>query len=105
MRRTQICKKINETCKKAKECPYCGAVNGTIKKLGPLKLVHDRFAAFNRSTALRKVTPVSKMEFDKSFSTAKKFTPELEKHIRKALEDMSPLRVLNLFKKVSPTDC
>ncbi len=105
MRRTQICKKINEQCKKAKECPSCGAINGTIKKLGPLKLVHDRFAAFNRSTAVKKVAPESKIEFDKSFAAAKKHTPELEKHVRKALEDMSPLRVLNLFKKVSPIDC
>ncbi|TPX15815.1 uncharacterized protein E0L32_000149 [Thyridium curvatum] len=105
MRRTLICKKINEVCKKVKECPYCKAVNGTIKKLGVLKLAHDRFAAFNRSTSAKKIPPESKVKFDNSFSAAKKYTPELEKHIRKAFEDLSPLRVLNLFKKVSPSDC
>ncbi|OAA54075.1 DNA-directed RNA polymerase III subunit RPC1 [Niveomyces insectorum RCEF 264] len=105
LRRTGICKRINEMCRKAKLCPYCGATNGVIKKLGTLKLAHDRFAAFNRSTAMKKQVPRGKLEFDQSFAAAKKYVPDLEKHVRKALEDLNPLRVLNLFKKVSPSDC
>lgn len=105
LRRTGICKRINETCRKAKTCPYCGATNGVIKKIGTLKLAHDRYAAFNRSTAIKKQVPKGKIEFDRSFTTAKKYVPDLEKHVRKALEDLNPLRVLTLFKKVSPSDC
>lgn len=70
-----------------------------------LKLAHDKFSAFNKSTAQKKVPPESKILFDASFSEAKKFNSEIEKHFRKAMEDLNPLRVLNLFKMVSPTDC
>lgn len=105
LRRTQIVKKINDQCKKVRTCPYCSAVNGTIRKQGVLKLVHDKFSAFNKSTALKKSPPMSKVQFDASFAEAKKYNPELDKHVRKAVEDLNPLRVLNLLKKVSPTDC
>jgi DNA-directed RNA polymerase III subunit RPC1 len=30
---------------------------------------------------------------------------ELDKHFQKAVEDLNPLRVLNLFKLITPTDC
>ncbi|RYO83487.1 hypothetical protein DL762_006078 [Monosporascus cannonballus] len=105
MRRTAICKKINEQCRKAKHCPYCGAVNGQIRKIGALKLVHDKFVAYNKSTSQKKQPPPSKIEFDNSFAAAKKQIGDLEKHMRKAFEDLNPLRVLNLFKQISPTDC
>lgn len=105
LRRTMICKKINEQCRKCKECPYCGAVNGQIRKLGVVKLAHDKFSTFNKSTAQKKVAPESKLLYDASFKEAKKSNPDLEKHVKKAMEDMNPLRVLNLFKMISPTDC
>ncbi|KAH9892352.1 hypothetical protein F4778DRAFT_317731 [Xylariomycetidae sp. FL2044] len=105
MKRTAICKKINEQCRKVKTCMYCGAVNGQIRKIGALKLVHDKYVAFNKSTSAKKQPPASKIEFDNSFSEAKKHINDLDKHLRKAFEDLNPLRVLNLFKQISPTDC
>ncbi|KAH8820997.1 hypothetical protein F5884DRAFT_840392 [Xylogone sp. PMI_703] len=105
LKRTQICKKINEQCRKARQCPYCDAINGQIRKIGVLKLAHDKFQAFNKSTAAKKVAPLSKVEFDKSFDEAKKNNPELDKHVKKAMEDLNPLRVLNLFKMITPSDC
>ncbi|KAH8671184.1 DNA-directed RNA polymerase III subunit RPC1 [Xylariales sp. PMI_506] len=105
MRRSAILKKINEQCRKTKTCPYCGATNGQIRKAGPLKLVHDKFVAFNKSTSQKKVPPQAKLDFDNSFAEAKKHNADLEKHVRKAMEDLNPLRVLNLFKQISSTDC
>ncbi|KAJ6785495.1 hypothetical protein PWT90_04307 [Aphanocladium album] len=105
LRRTQICKKINEQCRKTKNCPYCRSVNGQIRKFGVLKLVHDKFSSYNKSTAIKKVPPESKVLFDSSFTEAKRENPELEKHLRKAMEDLNPLRVLNLFKLITATDC
>ncbi|KKY32415.1 putative dna-directed rna polymerase iii subunit rpc1 [Diaporthe ampelina] len=105
LRRTMICKKINEQCRKCKECPFCGAINGQIRKLGVIKLAHDKFATFNKSTAQKKVAPESKLQYDASFKEAKKSNPDLEKHVKKAMEDLNPLRVLNLFKLIGPTDC
>lgn len=105
LRRTMICKKINEQCRKCKECPYCGAINGQIRKLGVVKLAHDKFSTFNKSTAQKKVAPESKLLYDASFKEAKKTNSDLDKHVKKAMEDLNPLRVLNLFKMISPTDC
>ncbi|KAL6921658.1 hypothetical protein FSHL1_005627 [Fusarium sambucinum] len=105
LRRTQICKRINEQCRKVKTCPYCGSLNGQIRKIGVLKLAHDKFVAYNKSTSVKKTPPESKIKFDNSFNEAKRENPELDKHLRKAMEDLNPLRVLNLFKMISPTDC
>ncbi|KAH6655660.1 DNA-directed RNA polymerase III [Truncatella angustata] len=105
MNRQAILKNVNETCRKTKTCPYCGATNGQIRKVGPLKLVHDKFVAFNKSTSQKKVPPQSKIDFDNSFIEAKKHNNDLEKHVRKAMEDLNALRVLKLFKQISSTDC
>lgn len=105
LRRTQICKRINQQCRKAKTCPYCGSVNGQIRKVGVLKLLHDKFVTYNKSTSAKKVAPESKIRFQNSFEEAKQANPELDKHLRKAMEDLNPLRVLNLFKMISPSDC
>ncbi|KAJ3580420.1 hypothetical protein NPX13_g141 [Xylaria arbuscula] len=105
MKRVAICKKINDQCRKTKQCPYCGAVNGQIRKVGALKLIHDKFVAYNKSTAAKKQPPPSKIEFDNSFAEARKHVNDLDKHLRKAFEDLNPLRVLNLFKQITPDDC
>lgn len=107
LQKTQIGKKVSEECRKRKTCPYCGAVNGAVRKVNghPLKIVHLKYDSFNRSTAKSKVSPPCKVEFDKSFDTAKQGNPELEKHMKKAVDDMNPLRVWNLFRRISATDC
>ncbi|KAK0709400.1 RNA polymerase-like protein [Lasiosphaeria miniovina] len=105
LKRTQIVKRINEQCRKVRTCPYCACTQGVIRKLSVMKLVHDRFSAYNKSTAQKKVAPESKVAFDASFSQAKRYLPDLEKHTRKAMDDLNPLKVLNLFKAISPTDC
>ncbi|KAF2871485.1 hypothetical protein BDV95DRAFT_41501 [Massariosphaeria phaeospora] len=107
LQRTGISKKIMEECRKKKTCPYCGAINGTVRKVPghPLKVIHNRYDVFNRSTAKNKRPPPGKVEFDHSFETAKAANPDLDKHLKKAVDDMHPLRTLNLFKKISPEDC
>ncbi|MCJ1287100.1 hypothetical protein MMC26_006448 [Xylographa opegraphella] len=107
LRKTQICKKIQEQCKKTKQCISCHAINGTVKKAGqhPLKIIHNRFRTFNQSNAQKKVAPLAKTLFDKSFDEAKKCNTEVDKHIKKAMDDMNPLRVLNLFRRISASDC
>ncbi|KAJ3528006.1 hypothetical protein NM208_g10426 [Fusarium decemcellulare] len=104
LRRSQICKKINQECRKVKICPYCASINGQIRKVGVLKLVHDKFVSYKKSTSAKKVPPESKIKFQNSFNEARQ-NPELDRHLHKAMEDLNPLRVLNLFKTISPSDC
>lgn len=105
LRRTQICKKINDECRKAKTCHHCGAINGVVKKVGPLKIVHDKFRAFYASNSAKKQPPEELVRFNNSFNEAKKGNPELDKFIKRAMEELNPLKVLNLFKRVTPSDC
>ena len=62
LRRSQTCKKVHGECKKTKLCPACGAINGTVKKQGSaiMKIIHDKFRAFNTSASQKKVPPKSK---------------------------------------------
>ena len=105
--RSRIAKKVLEQCKKTKFCNSCGAINGVVKKAGnhPIKIIHDKYRAFNTSTAMKKVPPRSKVSFEESFGSAKTFSGDIEKHIKKAMDDLNPLRVLNLFQKISSWDC
>ena len=43
LQRKALYKRINELCKKSTECPYCYVRNGVVKKVPPLKIVHERF--------------------------------------------------------------
>ena len=70
-----------------------------------LKISHDKFKAFNMSTSKNKIAPPSKENFDQSFESAKQNNPEVEKHFKKALDDLNPLRVLRLFRRVPDADC
>ncbi|KAJ5886938.1 DNA-directed RNA polymerase III subunit RPC1 [Penicillium subrubescens] len=107
LRRMQIAKRINERCRKTRQCEHCQAINGVVKKAGSsaLKITHDKFRAFNSSTSVKKQPPISKTIFDESFAEARNANSEIEKHFKKAQDDMNALRVLKLFKRISNTDC
>lgn len=95
-----------DQCRKTKVCFQCGAINGLVRKAGThaLKISHDKFKSFNSSTAAKKQPPPEKVEFDKSFETAKQSNAEIEKHLKKAMDDLNPLRTLKLFKRIKAAD-
>lgn len=103
----QINKRINDRCRKTRNCDYCGAINGVVKKTGnsALKITHDKFRAFNNSASVKKQPPPSKIVFDQSFAEAKKSNADIEKHMKKAQDDLNPLRVLKLFLRIRRSDC
>ena len=98
LRRMHVLKNVNEQCKKMRRCPCCNAPNGVVKKNGPLKIVHDQFRY------LSKKNPDEKIDFENSFGMILDQSPETEKLVKKALDDLNPLRVLNLFKQMDPRD-
>ena len=48
---------------------------------------------------------MAKILFEKSLNNARKINPEIDKHAKKAMDDLNPLRVLNLFKQITAPDC
>ena len=107
LRTAQICKKVNDQCRKTKSCHYCGEINGRVKKAGthPLKIIHEQFSYFDNSKAQKKVPPPAKIAFEKSFEAARKAAEGVGRNFMKAADDLNPLRVLNLFKRISASDC
>lgn len=98
LRRNAILRRLNEACRKMKNCVHCGALNGVVKKVGALKIIHDKF----RST-VRAIIPF-RLDFEASFQNAMTFAPDLSKHIAKATDDLNPLKTLNLFRAITPQD-
>ncbi|KUL85806.1 hypothetical protein ZTR_07379 [Talaromyces verruculosus] len=107
LRRLQVAKRVVERCKKTRDCPRCGAVNGVVKKAGTaaLKIVHEKFRHFNQSTSAKKVPPISKIVFDNSLAEARASNPDVDRFYKKAQDDLHALRVMNLFKKITNSDC
>ena len=107
LRKAQICKKVNDQCRKTRSCHYCGDINGRVKKAGshPLKIIHEQFSYFDNSKAQKKVPPPAKIAFEKSFEAARKVAEGVGRNFMKAADDLNPLRVLNLFKRITSEDC
>lgn len=106
LRQALIVRKIADQARKTKTCYECGAINGLVRKAGThsMKIAHDRFKSFNSSTSAKKVAPPEKVAYDKSFESARANNAELDKHLKKAMDDLNPLRALKLFKRVKRSD-
>jgi len=92
--RQQLCKAVNTTARKVVFCPYCGGTNGTVKKQGALKIVHDKFRAKKSAEEMEK--------WKATFTNAIQQQKELAMFVgRSATEDLNPLKVLDLFRRIS----
>jgi DNA-directed RNA polymerase III subunit RPC1 len=68
-------------------------------------LVHDKYVTYNKSTAAKRVKPLSMIAFEKSLAKASETVPDIQKHKVKAFDELNPLRTLNLFKMITTSDC
>ncbi|KAJ8514890.1 hypothetical protein ONZ45_g7635 [Pleurotus djamor] len=98
IQRQALSKAVNTLARKVVDCPYCGAINGTVKKAGALKIIHDKFRAKKTADEMEK--------WKKTFTAAVEAQKELGLYLNKAVhEDLNPLKVLDLFRRVSDEDC
>lgn len=89
-----LIKAVNGMARKVVYCPYCTATNGAVKKVGAIKIIHDKFRAKKTADELDK--------FKQSFATAIEAQKEIGMYISKAVhEDLNPLKVLDLFRRIS----
>jgi DNA-directed RNA polymerase III subunit RPC1 len=84
---------VLSACKKVTLCPHCGAANGIVKKSGVMKISHEPFRANKMADA--------KKEWMEGFQTVIGEQQGISAHLGKAVEDLNPLKVLELFKRVS----
>jgi DNA-directed RNA polymerase III subunit RPC1 len=88
-----LIKQVNTACRKVVYCPYCGSTNGTVKKAGLLRIVHEKFRA--------KKTGEEKEAWKRTFGSAIEHQKEVGTFLGKAHDDLNPLKVLDLFKRIS----
>ncbi|KAL5530725.1 RPO31 [Sanghuangporus sanghuang] len=98
IQRMSLVKAVNAAARKVIYCPYCASINGTVKKVGAIKIVHDKFRAKKTADELER--------FKMSFAKAVEAQKEIGLYINKAVqEDLNPLKVLDLFRRISDEDC
>ncbi|KAK8843986.1 hypothetical protein IAR55_006779 [Kwoniella newhampshirensis] len=97
LQRQSASKAVLAACKKRTTCYYCGAPNGVVKKSGALKISHEPFRA-SKMAGL-------KDEWMATFKSAVAENQAVATHLSKAVDDLNPLKVLELFKRVTAEDC
>ena len=97
LQRQNLSKAVLAACKKHTVCPYCGGINGIVKKSGALKISHEPFRASKMAEA--------KKEWMATFATAVAEQKAIAANLGKASEDLNPLKVLELFKRVTAEVC
>lgn len=103
LQRTSTFKQVNTAARKVLYCPKCNALNGVVKKAGTLKVIHEKFR--------QKKLVGEREDFYRTFQTAVKMSQsqaasaDVRPHLHKAQEDLDPLKVLDLFRRISDEDC
>ncbi|XP_037611285.1 DNA-directed RNA polymerase III subunit RPC1 isoform X2 [Sebastes umbrosus] len=91
-------KKISDKCRKRTICLNCAAYNGSVKKCGLLKIIHEKYKT------TKKVVDVFVSEFLQSFDTAIEHNKVVEPLLTRAQENLNPLVALNMFKRIPQED-
>ena len=95
--RRALLKKIIEACKRCKTCPHCGTANGAVRKVASaLKITHDPWGKDGLPD-----------DVIKDYLNARDRNKDLGTLMasNKAVEDLTPVRVLEIFQAMPPRDC
>ena len=99
LQRQGVLKGIHDKARKVVTCPHCSATNGFVRKVGVLKIVHEKY---NKAS---KKTQEEIENFRTSFQEAIEGNPEIRQHLTKAQEDLNPLKVQEILSKIPSEDC
>lgn len=90
-------KQVSDKCNKKKNCSFCKAINGQVKKCGLLKIVHEKFKKERKNDAAEKLLA--------DFQEAVEHNKEIGNNLNKVTQiALTPLFVLNLFKRIPDED-
>ena len=113
VRRAAAVKRVVEKCKKVRDCPYCKDQNGLVKKVGSMKIVHERYKEKDRSERAENSRREFFQSFDKAIAAPKgafeaahgaQQGADLKPLLAKAQDDLNPLRVRALLSAISEAD-
>ncbi|ORY33097.1 putative DNA-directed RNA polymerase III largest subunit [Naematelia encephala] len=96
LQRNATMKQVISLCKKQTICQYCGAHNGTVIKAGPFRISHAPYRA-------AKLAREKEQKLEDFAAVVKEDKSTLEGAVN-MLEDINPLKALDLFKRVTAED-
>ncbi|XP_047127085.1 DNA-directed RNA polymerase III subunit RPC1 isoform X1 [Hydra vulgaris] len=99
LQRKTLHKKIIMKCKKVTTCFYCNDRNGNVKKLGMMKILHEKYKT------TRKVDDGIITDFKNSFNEAIVYNKELDGITSKMNLVLNPLKVFHIFQNITDEDC
>ena len=96
-----VVKNLFEKCRKITKCPHCGSLNGPVKKVGPLKIVHERI----QPKAPKKGQEETQIQPNSSFyQWATDAYPEMRLFVNRAHQDLNPLIVYEILSQIPMED-
>lgn len=107
LERKAVHEQIVKLCKKQKNCPYCKAFNGQIKKTGCYKILSQTMPVRPKSSKSSATYSYSKEYFRQMtrFRGIINSAPELEELLERLTHEMlDPISVLNLFRRIPERD-
>lgn len=101
MQRAALAKTIHTDAYKTRVCTACQSLNGAVRRLRPMRLIHEKYAG----SARRQQTCIDDQEsFFATLQTAATQNPEIETHKHNAQDVLDPLRVRSLLRAIPPED-
>lgn len=99
LQRLAVVKAAHDRCRKTTVCPHCREANGFVRKVGIMKIVHEKYrTSSNKKSA-------DSEAFRATFGNAVTANPEIKIHLGKAQEDINPLTAHSLFSRITEEDC
>jgi DNA-directed RNA polymerase III subunit RPC1 len=97
IRREALFRRVLDRCKRVRNCPHCGDLNGPVKKApSSLKVIHDPFY---------KKEPEATAWRESELTNAADANEAIKQHLKNAVDDLNPLRVQGLFRAIPDEDC
>ena len=111
VRRAAVVKRVVERCKKVRECPHCGALNGLVKKVGSMRIVHEKYKEKDKSERAEGARREFHASFEHvtnasrgAFESAQTGGSDIKPLISRAQDDLTPLRVKVLLNAIPECD-
>jgi DNA-directed RNA polymerase III subunit RPC1 len=98
VQRDAVIRKVSETCRKTRRCPYCSTINGPVKKYGALRIIHEKY----KNIGQQKELLIQRTQFERSFDYAISVNADIQRHLHRAIDNIDPQTALKLFKMIAP---
>jgi DNA-directed RNA polymerase III subunit RPC1 len=100
-----LVKGLFEKARKVTCCPHCNARNGPVKKVAALKLIHECFGSAGRKNAsFASLNAAVSASASGAFHQACEAYGEIRQYLGRVQQDLNPVVVLDLLKRIRPED-